>query len=77
MTCHSDMFIIAVYMFDSKLSEFKKTYIHTISDKEVKFTTKPNAKKYRSELRASRDVKLLGGFKSSYCKTLNVLLERI
>ena len=71
------MFIIAVHMFDNELKQFRKTYIHTISNKEVKFTTKLNAKKYRSELQASRDVKLLGGFKSSYCKTLNVLLERI
>ena len=77
MTFHSDMFIIAVHMFDRKLNEFRKTYIYEISEKEVKFTTKQNAKKYRSELQSSKDVKLLGGFKSSYCKTLNVLIERI
>ena len=64
-------------MFDRKLNEFRKTYIYEISEKEVKFTTKRSAKKYKSELQASKDVNLLGGFKSSYCKTLNVVIERI
>lgn len=64
-------------MFDRKLNEFRKTYIYEISEKQVKFTTKRNAKKYRSELQAVKDVKLLGGFKSSYCKTLNVVIERV
>ena len=76
-TCHSDMFIIAVYMFDRKLNEFRKTYIYEISEKEVKFTTKRSAKKYKSELQASKDVKLLDSFNSSYCKTLNVVIERV
>lgn len=70
------MFIIAVYMFDRKLNEFRKTYIYQIREKQVRFTTKHNAKRYKSELQASKDVKLMIGFKSSYCKTLNVVIER-
>ena len=70
------MFIIAVYMFDYQLNEFRKTYVYEISKKKVKFTKRSAAKNYKSELQANKDIKLLDEFNSTYCKTLNVVIER-
>ena len=70
------MFIIAIYMFDCQLNEFRKTYVYEISKKEVKFTKRPTAKNYKSELQANKDMKLLDEFNSTCCKTLNVVIER-
>lgn len=64
-------------MFDCKLNEFRKTYIYKISKSEVVFTTINNAKKYSSEEEANESVMLMKGFKSSYCKTLNVCVDRL